>query len=476
VGNEIKLYIDGRWADPIADGGCFSVTNPATEELVVTVDAASVADVDVAVAAARRASDSFSRTSREERLELLQNLLAAYTRRIPQMTEAMTTEIGIPRAFCEQVQAGIGERHLKASINALADYPFEIEWGTTRLFKEPIGVCALISPWNWPMNQIVVKVAPALAAGCTMVLKPSQLNPISAALFAEAVHEAGVPAGVFNMLHGSGTSLGGALSSHPDVDMVSFCGSTDVGAIVAAAAAPTIKRVAQELGGKSVNIMFDDVNLPKAVAAGVRGCMRNSGQTCNAPTRMLVIQELYDEAVAIAAQTADSLVVGDPLDPETFLGPAASKRQYETVRSYIEIGVAEGAKLVAGGLERPQGLDRGYYIKPTVFADVSNGMRIAREEIFGPVLCIIPFKDEDEAVAIANDSDFGLSAYVNSGDADRARRVARRLRTGMVHLNGANTDLTAPFGGYKQSGNGREWGRFGMEDYLEVKAVMGHDR
>ncbi len=474
--DNIKLYLDGRWANPIADGGRFTIFNPATEEQVVTVDGASVGDVDIAVAAARRAFEAFSQTSREERLELLRGLLAAYTRRIPEITAAMTTEIGIPRAFCEQVQAGIGERHIKAAIDVLADYPFETEWGTTRLFKEPVGVCALISPWNWPMNQIVVKVAPAFAAGCTMVLKPSQLNPISANLFAEAVHEAGVPAGVFNMIHGSGTSLGGALSTHPGVDMVSICGSTEVGAIVAAAAAPTIKRVAQELGGKSVNIMFEDVNLPKAVAAGVRGCMRNSGQTCNAPTRMLVTRALYDEAVSIAAQTADGLVVGDPLDPETFLGPVASKRQYETVRGYIEIGLAEGARLVAGGPGRPEGLERGYYVKPTVFADVSNSMRIAREEIFGPVLCIIPFKDEEEAVAIANDSDFGLSAYVNSGDIDRARRVARRLRAGMVHLNGANTDLTAPFGGYKQSGNGREWGRFGMEDYLEVKAVMGHDR
>ena len=476
MASDIKLYIDGRWTDPVVHGGRFSIVNPATEEQVVAVDAASVADVDVAVAAARRVFESFSQTGREERLELLQNLLSAYTRRIPEFTDAMTTEIGIPRAFCEQVQAGIGERHIKAAITALAEYPFETEWGTTRLFKEPIGVCGLISPWNWPMNQIVVKVAPALAAGCTMVLKPSQLNPISANLFAEAIHEAGIPAGVFNMVHGSGTLLGGALAAHPDVDLVSFCGSIEVGAIVAAAAAPTIKRVAQELGGKSVNIMFEDVNLPKAVAAGVRGCMRNSGQTCNAPTRMLVTQELYEEAVAMAAQTADSLVVGDPLNHETFLGPVASKRQYETVRGYIEIGLAEGAKLVAGGLDRPAGLERGYFIKPTVFADVSNDMRIAREEIFGPVLCIIPFKDEDEAIAIANDSDFGLSAYVNSADVERVRRVARRLRTGMVHLNGANTDLTAPFGGYKQSGNGREWGRFGMEDYLEVKSVMGYDR
>jgi aldehyde dehydrogenase (NAD+) len=476
VTSEIKQYIDGRFSDPLADGGRITVVNPATEEQVCTVDAGSIADVNAAVAAARRSFDSYAVTSREERLELLQSVLAGYRRRLPQIVEAMTTEIGIPRAFCEQVQANIGARHLEAAIQALSDFEFEVGWGTTRILREPIGVCGLISPWNWPMNQIVVKVAPALATGCTMVLKPSQLNPISANLFAEAVHEAGVPAGVFNMVHGSGSALGGALSSHPDVDLVSFCGSTEVGATVATAAAPTIKRVAQELGGKSVNIMFEDVNLPKAVAAGVRNCMRNSGQTCNAPTRMLVTQDLYDEAVAIAAETADALVVGDPLDPETFLGPVASRRQYETVRGHIETGIAEGATLVAGGLDRPAGLERGYFVKPTVFADVSNTMRIAREEIFGPVLCVIPFGDEDEAVAIANDSDFALSGYVNSGDVERARRVARRIRTGMVHINGANTDLSAPFGGGKRSGNGREWGRFGFEDYLEYKSIMGYDR
>jgi aldehyde dehydrogenase (NAD+) len=315
VTSEIKQYIDGRFSDPLADGGRITVVNPATEEQVCTVDAGSIADVNAAVAAARRSFDSYAVTSREERLELLQSVLAGYRRRLPQIVEAMTTEIGIPRAFCEQVQANIGARHLEAAIQALSDFEFEVGWGTTRILREPIGVCGLISPWNWPMNQIVVKVAPALATGCTMVLKPSQLNPISANLFAEAVHEAGVPAGVFNMVHGSGSALGGALSSHPDVDLVSFCGSTEVGATVATAAAPTIKRVAQELGGKSVNIMFEDVNLPKAVAAGVRNCMRNSGQTCNAPTRMLVTQDLYDEAVAIAAETADALVVGDPLDP-----------------------------------------------------------------------------------------------------------------------------------------------------------------
>lgn len=473
---DIKSYVDGAWVGPASDGGSIRVVNPATEEEVCVVKAATPTDVDAAVAAARRAFPTYAQTTRAERLELLQSLLVEYRRRLPEITAAMTTEVGIPTAFCEQVQANIGARHLEAALKALEEFEFELDWGTTRIYREPIGVCALISPWNWPMNQIVVKVAPALATGCTMVLKPSQLNPMSATLFAEAVHAAGVPAGVFNMLHGAGSSLGASLASHPSVDMVSICGSTSVGATVAAAAAPTIKRVAQELGGKSVNIMFEDVNLEKAVAAGVRNCMRNCGQTCNAPTRMLVKREVYETALDIAARTADALVVGDPLAPETFLGPVASKKQYDAVRGYIRLGMEEGARLIAGGLERPEGLERGFYVRPTVFADVSNDMRVAREEIFGPVLCIIPFEDEDEAVAISNDSDFGLSGYVNSGDVERARRVACRIRTAMVHINGANTDLSAPFGGIKQSGNGREWGRFGFDDYLEYKSVMGYAR
>ena len=476
MGNETKLYIDGRWVDPVEPGHRLSVVNPATEEVIAEVAAGTEADIDAAVQAAHRAFPSFSSSSREDRLALLEGLLEAYRRRLPEIAAAMTAEVGIPRSFSEKVQARIGEWHLETDINVLRDYQFEQEWGTTQIVREPVGVCSLVSPWNWPMNQVVVKVGPALAAGCTMVLKPSQYSPLSTLLFAEAVHEAGIPAGVFNLVNGAGAALGDALASHPLVDMVSVTASTEVGAAVARAAAGSVKRVSQELGGKSAYIVFDDVDLQKVVGAGVRNCMRNSGQSCNAPTRMLVQRTVYEQAVDIAARTADELRVGDPQDPDTFMGPVAGKKQYETVTGYIRAGSAEGARLVAGGPDRPQGLDRGYYVKPTVFADVTNDMRIAREEIFGPVLVIIPFEDEDEVAAVANDSDYGLSGYVSSGDIERARRVAKRMRTGMVHLNGASTDMAAPFGGYKKSGNGREWGRFGLEDFLEVKAIMGYRR
>ncbi len=474
MSNEAKLYIDGCWVDPLEPGRWIAVINPATEEEVGRVAAGSEADVDAAVRAAHRAFPAYSESTREERLELLERILEGYRRRLPDIAAAMSAEVGIPKTFSEKVQARIGEWHLETAIKVLKDYVFEEDWGTTRIIREPVGICSLISPWNWPMNQVVIKMAPALAAGCTMVLKPSQYSPLSTLLLADAVDEAGVPAGVFNLVNGSGASLGEALATHPLVDMVSVTASTSVGATVARAAATSIKRVSQELGGKSAYIVFEDVDLEKVVAAGVRACMRNSGQSCNAPTRMLVARPVYDEAVAIAARTAGELQVADPQDPDTFMGPVAGRKQYETVLGYIQAGLEEGARLVAGGPERPERLERGYYVKPTVFADVNNGMRIAREEIFGPVLSIIPFEDEDEAVAIANDSEYGLSGYVSSKDVERVRRVARRMRTGMVHLNGASTDMNAPFGGYKKSGNGREWGCFGLEDFLEVKAVMGY--
>jgi len=474
VGNESRFYIDGRWVEPVHPGDEISVVDPATEEEVARVAAASAADVESAVQAAHRAFDAYAQTSREERLDLLTALREAYKKRIPQLAEAMMTEVGIPRGLAGRGQVLAGARHLKEAIDALRDYRFEEDWGTTRVRREPVGVCALLAPWNWPMNQVTCKVGPALAAGCTMVLKPSQLSPLSALVFAEAVDEAGYPAGVFNMVNGAGAALGDTFATHPLIDMISLTGSTAVGGVVGAAAAPSIKRVSLELGGKSANLVFEDVDVARSVSRGVHECMHNSGQSCNAPTRMLVAEEIYDEAIRVAARVVGELVVGDPKDPATFMGPVAGRKQYETVRDHIQSGMDEGARLVAGGLERPDGLDRGFYVRPTVFADVTPEMRIFREEIFGPVLCMTPFRDEDHAVELADASDYGLSGYVQSADLERARRVAGRLRTGMVHLNGAPTDASAPFGGYKQSGNGREWGRFGLEEYLEVKAIMGY--
>jgi aldehyde dehydrogenase (NAD+) len=468
-----RFYIDGRWVEPAQPGNEIVLVNPATEEEAARVAAASSADVESAVQAAHQAFGSWSRTSREERIALLTALREAYKRRIPQIAEAMMTEVGIPRGLAQGGQALAGARHLKEAMEALRDYPLEQDWGTTRIIREPVGVCALLAPWNWPMNQVTCKVGPALAAGCTMVLKPSQLSPLSALLFTEAVDEAGFPAGVFNMINGAGAALGDAFATHPLVDMVSLTGSTAVGGVVGAAAAPSIKRVSLELGGKSANIVFGDVNVQRVVASGTLGVMHNSGQTCNAPTRMLVAEEIYEEAVEVAARAADAVAVGDPTDAATFMGPVAGRKQFDTVRGYIRIGIDEGARLVAGGLERPDGLDRGFFVRPTVFADVTPDMRVFQEEIFGPVLCMTPFRDEAHAIELANATVYGLSGYVQSADVERARRVAGHMRTGMVHLNGAPTDGAAPFGGYRQSGNGREWGRFGLEDYLEVKAVMG---
>ncbi len=468
-----RFYIDGRWVAPAHPGEDIAVIDPATEEEVARVAAASSDDVEAAVQAAHRAFGSWSQTTREERIGLLTALREAYKKRIPRIAEAMTAEVGIPKALAAGGQVLAGARHLKVAIDALRDYPLEQDWGTTRIRREPVGVCALLAPWNWPMNQVTCKVGPALAAGCTMVLKPSQLSPLSALIFADAVDEAGFPAGVFNLLTGAGAALGDAFATHPLVDMVSLTGSTAVGGVVGAAAAPSIKRVSLELGGKSANIVFGDVNVEKVVRSGTFGVMHNSGQTCNAPTRMLVAREIYDEAVQVATRAAEDVAVGDPRDAATFMGPVAGRKQYDTVRGYIRAGLDEGARLVAGGLERPDGLDKGFFVRPTVFADVTPDMRVFQEEIFGPVLTITPFEDEAHAVELANATEYGLSGYVQSRDVERARRVASRMRTGMVHLNGAPTDAGAPFGGYRKSGNGREWGVFGLEDYLEVKAVMG---
>ena len=471
--DRLKFYIDGRWVDPV-EPRTHEVINPATEAACGRISLGSAADVDLAVAAAVRAFPAYSQTTVQQRSELLQSILAVFKKRWNDIADAIMQEMGAPRDFAAGPQAGSGPQHIKAAIKALETFEFEEQRGSTRVLKEPIGPCALITPWNWPMNQVAVKVAPALAAGCTMVLKPSEQSPFSAMIFAEVLDEAGVPAGVFNLVNGDGPTVGTALSSHPDIAMVSFTGSTRAGIAVAENAAPSVKRVAQELGGKSPNVILDDADFDKAVAAGARACFDNSGQSCNAPTRMLVPKGRMEEAAGIAARVARETVAGDPEAEGTDIGPVVSAAQWQKIQGLIRKGIDEGAKLVAGGPGRPEGLDRGFYVRPTVFAEVDNGMTIAREEIFGPVLCIIGYEDEDDAVRIANDTPYGLSGYVSSGSLERARRVASRLRTGMVHINGASLDAQAPFGGYKQSGNGREWGPHGIDEFLEVKSVYGY--
>ena len=469
-----KFYIDGRWVDPVAPR-TLEVINPATEEAFATISIGAAADVDKAVAAARKAFETYSVTTREERLALLRRIVDVYTKRQDQVAEIITKEMGAPLWFSKAAQARSGLGHLAAVIDVLERYQFERMHKSTMMRREPIGVCGFITPWNWPINQIATKVVPALAAGCTMVLKPSEVAPLSAHLWAEILDEAGVPAGVFNLVDGDGAGVGQAISSHPGVDMVSFTGSTRAGVAVAIAAAATVKRVTQELGGKSANIVLDDADLKRAVTAGVQSCFYNSGQSCNAPTRMLVTRKQHDEAVAIAKEVADAVKVGDPMADGVMLGPVVSEVQFKRIQGLIQKGIDEGAKLVAGGTGRPDGLARGYFVRPTVFAGVRNDMTVAREEIFGPVLSILPYADEEEAVRIANDTVYGLSGYVQSGDVERARRVAKRIRSGNVHINGAPSDFAAAFGGYKQSGNGREWGEAGFEEFLELKAIFGYE-
>ncbi|MBV9994615.1 MAG: aldehyde dehydrogenase family protein [Caulobacteraceae bacterium] len=466
----LKFYIDGEWVDPAAPR-TLAVVNPATEEVAGHISAGSAADVDKAVAAARRAFESYARTSREDRLELLQRILAEYQKRFGDIAHAITEEMGAPASLAQRAQAAMGLTHLNGAIEALKGFKFDEDRGTTRIVKEPVGVCGMITPWNWPINQIVCKVAPALATGCTMVLKPSEEAPFSAQIWAEVLHAAGVPAGVFNMIQGTGPEVGAAIAAHPGIDMVSFTGSTRAGIEVAKAAAPTVKRVAQELGGKSPNIILEDADLKRAVGGGVRTVMNNSGQSCNAPTRMLVPSRRMDEVIAIAKEAAEATTVGDPNGNAT-IGPVVNKTQWEKIQRLIKAGIDEGATLVTGGLGRPEGLEKGYYVKPTVFAHVKNDMTIAREEIFGPVVSVLGYENVDEAVRIGNDTEYGLAAYVSGGDLDKVREVASRLRAGQVCLNGT-ADYSAPFGGYKMSGNGREWGEYGFHEYLEVKAVTG---
>jgi len=468
-----KFYVDGAWVSPTSPRD-LEVVNPATERPVGAISLGTAVDVDKAVKAARAAFDSFSQTSREERIALLQRIIEVMQKHLPRLGEVICDEMGAPLGLAVQVQAGAGIGHFMAALTALRTFEFEEPMDGTLVRREPIGVCGLITPWNWPINQIACKVAPALAAGCTVVLKPSEIAPLCAHVFAEILEEARVPKGVFNLVDGDGPTVGEALARHPDVDMISFTGSTRAGVQVAKTAADTVKRVSQELGGKSANIILDDADLTVAIEGGVVPMLINSGQSCNAPSRMLVPTKLYDEAARIARCVAERCVVGDPKASDTTMGPVASKAQFDKIQGLIQRGVHEGARLVTGGVGRPEGLTRGYFVRPTIFADVSNTMAIAREEIFGPVLVMIPYRDEQEAVRIANDTVYGLAGYVHSGNLERARNVAKQLRAGMIHINGAALDLNAPFGGYKQSGNGREWGREGIMEFLETKAVLGH--
>ncbi|HTH92713.1 aldehyde dehydrogenase family protein [Mycobacterium sp.] len=467
----LKFYIDGQWVDPV-EPKWLDVDNPTTEQVSGKIALGTAADVDKAVKAARNAFASWSQTSREERLDVLQAMLAEYRKRTADLADAVTEEMGAPPSLAAGPQVNLGIGHLATAIDVLKNYEFEEQHGTTLVVKEPIGVCGLITPWNWPINQIAVKVYPALATGCTMVLKPSEVAPYSAQIFTEIVDAAGVPAGVYNLVYGDGPGVGVALSSHPDVDMVSFTGSTRAGVEVARSAASTVKRVSQELGGKSPNIVLDDEDFAKSVTAGVSVMMMNSGQSCNAPSRMLVPNSRKDEAVAVALAVAEQVKVGDP-DNKSAIGPVASKAQFDKVQGLIQKGIDEGATVVVGGPGRPVGLDTGYYVKPTVFADVKNDMTIAREEIFGPVLCILGYDDLDQALEIANDTEYGLAGYVSGADLNQARAIARRIRAGSVAIN-HGFDMNAPFGGYKRSGNGREWGQFAFDEYLETKSALGY--
>jgi len=465
-----QFYINGNWVNPTA--ACdFPVINPATEQAIATISLGSSYDVDIAVTAARHAFSSFGKSSIEYRISLLEALLKQYMARYDEMAHAISLEMGAPIDLAINAQADCGKGHIESTLAALKEFEFERPLGNATIVKEPIGVCGFITPWNWPINQIACKVAPALATGCTMILKPSEIAPLSAQLFSQMVHDAGYPAGVYNMVHGDGMGVGSAISAHKDIDMVSFTGSTRAGIAIAKSAADTVKRVAQELGGKSPNIILDDADLSSAVARGVRGCMSNTGQSCNAPTRMLVAASQFQHAVEIAKSTLASIQVGDPTQKGKHIGPLVSEMHFDKVQSMIQMGIDEGATLLGGGVGKPEGFETGYFCKPTIFTDVNNEMAIAREEVFGPVLVMIPYADEAEAISIANDTPYGLAAYIQSEQPQRAQKVAREIRAGMISINGGAHHYTSPFGGYKQSGNGREWGEFGFDDFLEIKSI-----
>lgn len=469
----LKFYIDGQWVDPAEGLRTLDIENPANEEITGRIALGSATDVDRACKAASRAFGAWSSTSSEERVKVLHRILTEYQKRFGDLAKAITEEMGAPITLSQNAQVPVGMAHLMSAIETLRNFKFREERDKTLIVKEPIGVCGLITPWNWPMNQLICKVAPAIATGCTMVLKPSEVSPFSALIFAEIMHAAGVPAGVFNLINGDGPTVGAAISSHPDISMVSFTGSTRAGIEVAKAAAPTVKRVAQELGGKSANIIVDDEAFAAAVTRGVTAMMMNSGQSCNAPSRMLVPQVRMEEAISVARKVVSAITVGDPT-ANNQLGPVVNKTQFEQIQGLILAGIDEGATLVAGGMGRPDGLEKGYFVRPTVFANVTNDMTIAREEIFGPVLSILGYATVDEAIDIANDTPYGLSGFVQSVDVEKARNIASRLRAGQITINGANPDFAAPFGGYKMSGNGREWGEFGFHEFLETKSILGY--
>ena len=466
-----KFYINGSWVDPIKKE-TIDIINPADESIVGKLSVGSAEDIDKAVKAARTAFSSFSESSKKERLDLLNTIRNIYKKRFDDIADAIMTEMGAPINLARGAQAMVGLGHLKTAIRVLEEHKFEYVHNGYTVRHEPIGVCGLITPWNWPINQIVSKLGPCLASGCTAILKPSEIAPLSANIIAEIIHEAGTPSGVFNMVHGIGPIVGEAMSNHPDIDMMSFTGSTRGGIAVAQASAKTVKRVSQELGGKSPNVILDDEIFEKSVTDGVNGTMSNTGQSCNAPTRMLVPATRHDEAVKIAKDAAEQLTTGNPKNEETDIGPLVSEVQYNKVQRLIKAGISEGATLVTGGSGKPEKLDSGYYVRPTVFGNVNNKMEIAREEIFGPVLSIIPYNSEEEAIEIANDTEYGLAAYVSGENKDKMMMLARKIKAGQIHLNHGSAGTNAPFGGFKQSGNGREKAEWGLEEFLEVKAIM----
>src|SRR6185312_4075522 len=474
MAHEQDFYIGGRWVRPL-DGRWLDVIDPNTESAFATISSGSLADIDRAVASAKEAFPGYSRTSKRDRINLLQRIARIYEDSMDELASTLSREMGAPISLARSAQVPSGLKHLLQMISVLETFDLETVRGRTLIRKEPVGVCGLITPWNWPLNQIICKVAPALAAGCTMVLKPSEAAPLSALLLAGVLDRAGVPPGVFNLVNGDGPTLGGALATHPDIDMISITGSTAAGVSVAKMAADTVKRVHQELGGKSANIILPSADLHSSVSRGVHACFRNSGQSCNAPTRMFIHSRVYEEAVAIARNAANEVRVGPPESLETTMGPLANLRQFEKVQHYISLGLSEGAELIAGGLGRPAGREIGFYVRPTIFGSVRTHMKIAQEEIFGPVLSLITYEDEDEVVALANDSPYGLAAYIQGEDLAQAGRVASRIRAGTIYVNYPSPDFAAPFGGFKRSGNGREYADFGLESFLEVKGIVNRD-